>query len=68
MLEYNKIYTEECMCCHGSGKRQQFDKKQNKWVKSDLSCDICSGNGKRKFVNNTKTTDFVYNIRYLPNN
>ena len=65
MLEYNKIYIEKCIGCNGSGKCQQFDKGQNRWVKSDLPCEICKGKGERAYVNSTKPTDFVYSIRYI---
>jgi len=64
-METPKIYTEKCICCNGCGKRQQFDKKINKWVKSDLECEECKGKGERRYVDITQPTDFVYRKMYL---
>jgi len=61
----NKIYTEECICCHGTGKKQQFDEKQNKWVKSDLTCDVCNGKGIREYIDITQSLDWIYKRLYL---
>jgi len=67
LLEKDKIYIEKCMGCNGSKKAQKFDKDKNKWIKSDFPCDVCNGEGIRRYVDNTKPADFVYSILYLPN-
>ena len=43
-----KVIKEKCLC--GDGKSSIFDSRKNKWVKSNIDCNICGGNGYNKYV------------------